>query len=288
MRYIFSPIFALIFTFSLSAQTNREQNIADRNTAEWRYDAICNGSGGAETNYLIRISVYVPDQRLALEQARKNAVHAVLFKGVTGNNQGCSQKNQLVDYQISSSNIDYFNNFFNNNSYSRFATSPTGVPTEIVKLDRKNLRVDFIISVSIASLRSQLEADGILSSLAVDDSAPKPSIIIFPSEVLISDKGWTKKNSRGEDVADFDKAFLDFGVNTAITELEQLLIDRGFQPKSAQQTVNALKEAKVMDELTMTETSDLDQLLATAKADIRWEVTWKVIDDGFDKQLQAD
>ena len=24
--------------------------------------------------------------------------------------------------------------FFNNNSYSRFATSPTGVPTEIVKL----------------------------------------------------------------------------------------------------------------------------------------------------------
>ena len=102
---------------------------------------------------------------------------------------------------------DSFNNFFNNNSYSRFATSPTGVPTEIVKLDRKNLRVDFIISVSIASLRSQLEADGILSSLAVDESAPKPSIIIFPSEVLISDKGWTKKNSRGEDVADFHKAF---------------------------------------------------------------------------------
>ena len=57
----------------------------------------------------------------------------------------------------------------------------------------------------------------------------QPSIIIFPSEVLISDKGWTKKIVE-VDVADFDKAFLDFGVNTAITELEQLLIDRGFQP----------------------------------------------------------
>jgi len=287
MRKIIGSILAVIFTLSLSAQTNREQNIADRNTAEWRYDAICSGSGGAETNYLIRISVYVPDQRLALEQAKKNAVHAVLFKGVSGNNQGCSQKDQLVDYQISSSNIGYFNNFFNNNTYSRFATSPTGVATEIVKLDRKNLRVDFVISVQIASLRSQLETDGILSSLAVDDSVQKPSIIIFPSEVLISDKGWTKKNSRGEDVADFEKAFLNFDVNTAITELEQLLIDRGFQPKSAQQTVNALKEAKTIDEVTMTETSDLDKLLATAKADIRWEVTWKIIDDGFDKQLQG-
>ena len=92
MRYIFSPIFALIFTFSLSAQTNREQNIADRNTAEWRYDAICNGSGGAETNYLIRISVYVPDQRLALEQARKNAVHAVLLKVLQGTIKGVVKK----------------------------------------------------------------------------------------------------------------------------------------------------------------------------------------------------
>ena len=96
MRYIFSPIFALIFTFSLSAQTNREQNIADRNTQNGVMMLYVMVPVVLETNYLIRISVYVPDQRLALEQARKNAVHAVLFKGVTGNNQGCSQKNQLV------------------------------------------------------------------------------------------------------------------------------------------------------------------------------------------------
>lgn len=277
----------LTFTLFSFSQTNREQNIADRNTDEYRYDAICNGSGGAETNYLVRVSVYVPDQRLALEQARKNAVHAVLFKGITGNNQGCSQKDQLVDYSTSSSNIQYFNNFFNNSEYSRFATSPTGVPIETVTLDRRSYRVDYVISVQVASLRSQLESDGVISSLAVDESVQKPSIIIFPSEVLLSENGWTYKNSKGEDVADYEKAFLNFDVNTAITELETLLIDRGFQPKSAQQTVNALKEAKAMDEITMTEVSDLDKLLSTAKADIRWEVTWKIVDDGFDKQLQG-
>ena len=78
---------------------------------------LCNGNGGSESSYLLRISVYVPDRRLALEQAKKSAVHAVLFKGLPANNDGCAAKVQLVNASSESENSEYFKNFFFNYSY---------------------------------------------------------------------------------------------------------------------------------------------------------------------------
>lgn len=295
MKRIVLLLFIGLISFTgINAQTRKSQRIANTNTEEWRYDVICNGSGGSESSYLVLVSVYVTDQRLALEQARKSAIHAILFKGVVGNNMGCSQKNPLVSPQTEDEQADYFDDFFfDSSAYSQFATSPTGVPKEIIKLDDKGktLRVDYVISVSIDNLRKRLENDNILKTLAVDESMQKPSIIIFPKKEFLIESGFYTIDQNGERVADYAEAMIDNDIRTAIANLEKLLQDRGFQPKNAGAEAESLKRNKVMDEVNTgrdgldTQVTDLDKMLASAKADIRWEVDWKVNDNGLDRKL---
>ena len=289
-----SLVFILAVIFTASSQSNRKQKMADQNTEEWRYDAICNGSGGSDSSYLILVSVYVADQRLALEQAKKSAIHAVLFKGIVGNNSGCAQKNPIAGPKLESENSSYFNDFFFDSSlYSKFATSPTGVPKETIKLDPKGkqLRVNFVISVSIDNLRSQLEGDGILSSLAVDESVQKPSITIIPDDNFLKNNNFYSLNSRGEKVADYKLAFESDEVRTAIANLSDLLQRRGYQPINASAQMNSMIASKALDELNTgtegndTQVSDVDKLIAQTKADIFWKFSYNLEDDGFDKKL---
>lgn len=134
-------IFCLFIVFAIlpvTAQTNKESARADQNVSDWRYDVICNGSGGSDTSYLLEVSVYVPDIRLGLEQAKKSAIHAVLFKGVVGNNEGCSPKDPLAGADNEKQNQQYYNSFFFNEvMYSKFATVPTGVPKNVQEIIKK-------------------------------------------------------------------------------------------------------------------------------------------------------
>ena len=295
LKILFLFLFSVTTVLTYS-QNKRKGKIADQNTQEWRYDALCNGNGGSESSYLLRISVYVPDRRLALEQAKKSAVHAVLFKGLPANNDGCAAKVQLVNASSESENSEYFKNFFfNNSSYSQFATSPTGVPTKTISLDKKGkqLRVDYIISVNVESLRKKLEGDKIIKSLAVDNSVQKPSIIIFPSKDFIigEPNNYYTIDQNGEKIADYAAALLNPDIRTTIVNLESLLIDRGFTPKNAVQLAESVKKSKTLSEVntsaegTDTEVSDLDKMLAQSGADIRWDFDYTILDDGMDTKL---
>ena len=64
LKILFLFLFS-VTTFLTYSQNKRKGKIADQNTQEWRYDALCNGNGGSESSYLLKISVYVPDRRLA-------------------------------------------------------------------------------------------------------------------------------------------------------------------------------------------------------------------------------
>ena len=76
------------FVLPINAQNRKKsQAIADQNVANWRYDVICNGSGGTDTSYLLDVSVYVPNANLGLETAKKSAIHAVLFNRFAGDKE---------------------------------------------------------------------------------------------------------------------------------------------------------------------------------------------------------
>ena len=283
-------ILILVLSFqSVVAQTKKEVRTAEERTKNWEYESICAESGGTESSYLVQVTSYVPDLKLALAQAKRNAIHAVMFKGISGNNLGCTAKDPLVSDSNYDSNFTYFQDFFYNSSqYNKYATAPSGSAesSETYKVKgKKNFRVTFIISINVDELRKKLEFDKIIQSLALaaDTGGIKPSIMIFPSDVWMKENNYfTMVDNQGvqEFVPDYAAALLDPKLNVAITTLDGMVGERGYPTVRLAEEMKSISQGSAIDNMNSgrdggsTESSIIDELLNSAKADIIWKVTW--------------
>ncbi|MDA9254355.1 DUF6175 family protein [Flavobacteriaceae bacterium] len=291
MKFIKICIVALLIVpiNSLFSQTNSNRKVTEERTRNWQYESICSESGGTGSSYLLQVTSYVGDLRLALNQAKKNAIHAVLFKGVAGNNLGCTAKEPLIENGIYNDNFEYFEDFFyNTRQYNQFATSPSGSAESSEKLKRKMNRVTFIISVNVDELRKKLEYDKIIVPLGDalgGGSGLKPKIMIFPSDGWLMDNGYAKfVDNQGVEtlVPNYTRALLDKNLNIAISTLDKMVSERGYPTVRLAETMKGLNQGSAMDNAvegrdgSTQETSIMDELLNVAKADIIWKVTWSL------------
>jgi hypothetical protein len=279
---------------SLFSQTNSNRKVTEERTRNWQYESICSESGGTGSSYLIQVTSYVGDVRLALNQAKKNAIHAVLFKGVAGNNLGCTAKEPLIINGVYNDNFEYFEDFFyNTRQYNQFATAPSGTAESSEKLKRKMNKVTFIISVNVDELRKKLEYDKIIEPMGAalgGGSGMKPTIMIFPSDGWLKDNGYAKfVDNQGVPtlVPDYASALLDKNLNIAISTLDKMVSERGYPTVRLAETMKSISQGDAMDNAVegrdggAQETSILDELLNVAKADITWKVTWSVETNGI-------
>ena len=106
----------------------------------------------------------------AIEQAKKNAVHACLFMGVPGASNAMATpaifKNQ-GNAQVLNENFDYFYDFFENNEeYLQFVNITTdGYPSG---QDRREVKGGYKVAINVQvmydNLREKMKADGLLKS----------------------------------------------------------------------------------------------------------------------------
>ena len=281
---------------SLFSQTNSNRKVTEDRTRNWQYESICSESGGTGSSYLIEVTSYVGDVRLALNQAKKNAIHAVLFKGVSGNNLGCTAKEPLIKNGVYNDNFEYFEDFFyNTRQYNQYATSPSGSAESTEKLKRKMNRVTFIISVNVDELRKKLEYDKIIEPMGSalgGGGGMKPTIMIFPSDGWLKDNGYAKfVDNQGVKtlIPDYTSALLDKNLNIAISTLDKMVSERGYPTVRLAETLKSISGGSALDNAVegrdggAQETSILDELLNVAKADITWKVTWSVETNGIQK-----
>ncbi|HHU26356.1 MAG TPA: hypothetical protein GXZ56_07035 [Bacteroidales bacterium] len=140
---------------------------ASKDTDAFRYEIVCEGVGTQGSN-LIKVYSYSKKPVVAIESAKKNAVHGILFKGFTGAN-GCAAQRALVTPAVYEQNRSFFDNFFaDNGNYSRYVSlSSDG---SIDSKDRlkvgKEYKIGVIVSVNTASLRRDLENAGIIKKLS--------------------------------------------------------------------------------------------------------------------------
>lgn len=298
MKFLKICIIALLIVpiNSLFSQTNSNREVTEQRTRNWQYESICSESGGTGSSYLIQVTSYVGDVRLALNQAKKNAIHAVLFKGVAGNNLGCTAKEPLIKNGVYNDNFEYFEDFFyNTRQYNQYATSPSGTAESSEKLKRKMNKVTFIISVNVDELRKKLEYDKIIEPMGAalgGGSGMKPTIMIFPSDGWLKDNGYAKfVDNQGVKtlVPDYASALLDKNLNIAISTLDKMVSERGYPTVRLAETMKSISQGDAMDNAVegrdggAQETSILDELLNVAKADITWKVTWSVETNGIQK-----
>jgi hypothetical protein len=150
------------------AQSAGRQRKADKATREWRYEIECAGIGKDGT-YLIKVWSYSKNPKVATTQAKKNAIHGVIFKGFSGGGQGCTSQRPLAPSpSIEEEKADFFDPFFEEGGkfmkYVSESADGNVDASDRVKVG-KEYKIGVLVSVSKDALRKDLEAAGIIKGL---------------------------------------------------------------------------------------------------------------------------
>ncbi len=120
---------------------------------------------GLEGTTLFKIFSYGKNYETALENAKPDAIKAVIFKGIPGSD---SARPMVREYDLSRSQRDFFTEFFDNKYYLNFVTiSGDGSvdPGDVIRISRNEYKVGVVVSVHKNDLRKYLEQAGIINPL---------------------------------------------------------------------------------------------------------------------------
>ncbi|MDR1455748.1 MAG: hypothetical protein LBJ01_08865 [Tannerella sp.] len=158
---------AIVLLMLVSFSCRTAQKAADSYTRQWHYE-INPVSVGTQGSYLIKVWSYSQKPDVAVEQAKKNAVHGIIFRGFTGMN-GVMGKPPLTNSpNLEEEKRDFFDPFFaDGGKYLKFVTLTND--GSIAAKDRlkvgKDYKIGVIVSVNVDLLRRDLEEAGIIRRL---------------------------------------------------------------------------------------------------------------------------
>lgn len=164
MKRILSLISIVLLISCFSASSKDK---ADKDTDIWRYE-IEAVSTGTEGSYLVKVWSYSKKPVLAIEQAKKNAVHGIVFKGFAGKQRVSGQKPLAIDPNIEVEQQEFFKLFFaDGGNYLRFVqlTNDGSIAAEDRLKVGKEYKIGVIVSVNVSSLRKNLEDAGVIREL---------------------------------------------------------------------------------------------------------------------------
>lgn len=160
---------ALLGAFVLLANLalGQAKKKAENDTFEWRYEIEVVNTGTQGTKQ-VKVWTYSKKADVAMEQAKKNAVHGIIFKGMPNNGSVQGDKALAQDPNLESSQEEFFKEFFKDGGkYSKYVTLVNNgaiAPGDIMKIG-KEFKVGVIVSVNTGGLRKDLEQAGIIKSL---------------------------------------------------------------------------------------------------------------------------
>lgn len=157
--------FILLFLFSVNgfSQTKKQRKMAGYLIEN--YEVECMGTGMDGTQ-LVKVWGFgkKPDQ--AVYQAKKNAVHAVMFKGINTGKPGCMKRPLITKPAAEVQHAEYFETFFSNGGhYLNFVAQSGDGTLDRIKVSKKQYKIGVVVSVKHAALRRELETAGIINKL---------------------------------------------------------------------------------------------------------------------------
>lgn len=159
-------IAVLLVPSLLSAQKVKDRNQLFNN---WNNYEVSTVKVGVQGTKFIKVWGFGKRVDLAIMQAKKNAVHACLFRGIPGNATAEMTPAICKDPSALSTNVDYFYDFFETNgdyiSYVNLTTD--GIPSGQDKREVKGgYKVAIYVQVMYDNLKTKMEADGIIKKLS--------------------------------------------------------------------------------------------------------------------------
>jgi hypothetical protein len=153
----------VLFVFTECTTTRRQRKMGGYLISN--YEVECMGTGMDGTQ-LIKVWGYGKSPERAIFQAKKNAVHAITFKGINAGRPGCMRRPLVTEPGAEVKYQDFFETFFTNGGrYLNFVTLTGDGSPDRIRISRRNYKVGIIVSVAHSNLRRELEAAGIVSKL---------------------------------------------------------------------------------------------------------------------------
>ena len=172
MKYINSLFGVLLMACFIaipfdSVAQKRKKRKADTETVEWRYELEMMNVASAGSKQ-VKVWSYSKFPETAQEQAKKNAIHGVCFRGVGGGGRTAGL-DPLVSASAEKEHEAFFKEFFaDGGGYLRYVNlsgdNMIG-PGDMVKVGKKEYKVGVVISVAYNDLRKRLENEGIVKKL---------------------------------------------------------------------------------------------------------------------------
>ena len=171
MKTLFKIALIALAVFTL-ASCSTAKKVADKQTLTWQYEIEPTTGQAVQGSILVKVWSYSKDKNVAIGQAGKNAVHGVLFKGVSAlNNEYArvpAQKAIVTDVNAESTFQNYFNDFFKDGGkymkYVNFVNNGIPAPGDIIKVG-KEYKIGVRVSVAKDALRKEMEAAGVVKAL---------------------------------------------------------------------------------------------------------------------------
>ncbi len=162
------PLYLLLFFISASCLVySAGSKKADKDMIEWRYE-IENAGSNLQGTAQVKVWTYSKNKNVAIDQAKKSAVHGVIFKGTPDNGRIRGLKAIAQDPNIEIEKGEFFKEFFKDGGkYLKFVTliENADIPKEDqLKVGKEN-KIGVVVQVNVNALRKDLEDAGIIRSL---------------------------------------------------------------------------------------------------------------------------
>jgi hypothetical protein len=154
----------LLLSGTLFGQARKK---ADEDTENWRYE-IEGQAEGKDGSYVVKVWSYSKKKDVAIEQAKKNAVHGIIFQGFTGAGKVSSQPPIARTPGLEIEKADFFKTFFaDNGPYMKYVsvTNDGSIdPNDRLKVG-KEYKIGVLVSVKKDLLKKDLQAQGIIKAM---------------------------------------------------------------------------------------------------------------------------
>ena len=164
MKKIITVITLLVVSATYCSAQKKKASMA----GEYKYESECMGVEG-DGSQTLKAWGTGNSKNDAVEQAKKNAVRDVLFKGIRDGKSECNVKPVINEVNAQEKYEDYFNKFFSDDGPYKNFISMNDEPISVVGgkvSDRKRMadgvQYGVIVQVRRAELKQQMIKDNIL------------------------------------------------------------------------------------------------------------------------------
>ena len=156
-KLIFIAVTGVIFLILTGCPTERKVIIGN-----YSFKTECLGIGG-DGSQTVKAWGNGRNKIIAIEQAKKNAVRDVLFKGILDGKADCDPKPVVPEVNAQVNNERYFTRFFaDNGDYKKYVWLVEERPNEAVFPDKVTVTFSVILKIQRYELKQKMIEDGIL------------------------------------------------------------------------------------------------------------------------------